>query len=121
MSRIEERVDILSKIDELVSKYAAYGNRFVVTSRPAAVQPVDIPAAFTYLHLKGLTSPEIQILAERVLSTRLGSLEDDDVVGPEEKEIVEKLLVQVKETPGLRRISRNPLLLTPSCANLCEY
>ena len=112
VSRIEARVDILSKIDELVSKYAAYGNRFVVTSRPAAVQPVDIPAAFKYLHLKGLTDSEIRILAERVLSTRLGAFEDDEVVGPEEKEIVEKLLGHVKETPGLRRISRNPLLLT---------
>ena len=112
VSRIEERVNILSKIDELVSKYAAYGNRFVVTSRPAAVQPVDIPAAFKYLHLKGLTDSEIQILAERILSTRLGAPEEDRVVRPEEREIVEKLLVHVKETPGLRRISRNPLLLT---------
>ena len=112
VSRIEERVNILSKIDELVSKYAAYGNRFVVTSRPAAVQPVDIPAAFKYLHLKGLTDHEIRILAGRVLSNRLGAFEDDEGVRPEEREIVEKLLVDVKGTPGLRRISRNPLLLT---------
>ena len=112
VSRLAERVDILSEIDELVSKYAPYGNRFVLTSRPAAVQPVDIPTTFKYLHLKGLTDPEIRILAERVLSTRLGAFENDGVIRPEEREIIEKLLVHVKETPGLRRISRNPLLLT---------
>ena len=111
VSRIEERVDLLSRIDELVTKYARYGNRFVLTSRPAAVQPVDIPEAFTYLHLKGLTDNEIRVLAERVLTTRLGTTEQETLTN-EERDVVERLLELVKNTPGLRRISRNPLLLT---------
>ena len=111
VSRIKERVDLLATIDDLVSKYARYGNRFVLTSRPAAIQPVDIPDAFTYLHLKGLTDDEIRILAERVLTTRLGTNEGDEIAS-EESDLVERLLEHVKNTPGLRRISRNPLLLT---------
>ena len=111
VSRIEERVELLSSIDRLVSQYARYGNRFVLTSRPAAVQPVDIPSAFTYLHLKGLSDQEIRILSERVLTTRLGTSE----MGPlsmDERGLIDKLLEHVSNTPGLRRISRNPLLLT---------
>lgn len=111
VSRIDERVKLLAIIDELVTKYARYGNRFVLTSRPAAIQPVDIPDAFTYLHLKGLTDLEIKILAERVLTTRLG-VSEEETLATEERDVVDRLLEHVKNTPGLRRISRNPLLLT---------
>ena len=102
---------LLATIDDLVTKYAPYGNRFVLTSRPAAIQPVEIPDAFTYLHLKGLTDNEIRVLAERVLTTRLGTTEKETLVS-EEIDVVDRLLEHVKNTPGLRRISRNPLLLT---------
>ena len=111
VSRIDERVELLSKIEQLVDRFARYGNRFVLTSRPAAVQPVDIPSAFTYLHLKGLADQEIRVLAERVLTTRLVP-EDTGEISQEEKGLIEKLLEHVRGTPGLRRISRNPLLLT---------
>ena len=111
VSRIEERVNLISIIDDLVSKYARYGNRFVLTSRPAAIRPVDIPEEFTYLHLKGLTEGEIRVLAERVLTTRLGTMEQEALTSVE-KEVVDKLLRHVRNSPGLRRISRNPLLLT---------
>ncbi len=111
VSRIDERVTLMSKINELITKYARHGNRFVLTSRPAAIQPVDIPDEFSYLHLKGLTDQEIKILGERVLTTRLGASEDK-VLATEEREVIKRLLEHVKRTPGLRRISRNPLLLT---------
>ena len=111
VGRINERVKLLAIVEELVSKYARYGNRFVLTSRPAAIQPVDIPDAFTYLHLKGLTDHEIRILAERVLTTRLG-VSEEEILATEEQDVVERLLEHVRSTPGLRRISRNPLLLT---------
>ena len=111
VSRINERVNLLTMIDELVSKYAPYGNRFVLTSRPSAIQPVDIPEAFTYLHLKGLTDEEIRLLAERVLTSRLG-VGEKEALAAEERELIDRLLEHVQNTPGLRRISRNPLLLT---------
>lgn len=111
VGRIKERVELLSKIEDLVSRYAKHGNRFVLTSRPAAIQPVDIPDAFTYLHLKGLTDDEIRLLSERVLTSRLG-VSEDEALANEEVDLVNRLLSQVQETPGLRRISRNPLLLT---------
>lgn len=111
VSRIHERVGLLATIDKLVSKYAPYGNRFVLTSRPSAIQPVDIPEAFTYLHLKGLTDEEIRLLAQRVVTSRIGAAEQGTLVA-EERELIQRLLQHVKNTPGLRRISRNPLLLT---------
>lgn len=111
VSSIKERVYLLSRIENLIEKYSRFGNRFVLTSRPAAVQPVDIPEGFTYLHLKGLSDEEIRILAERVLTSRLGTTERG-LLTTEEKQLIEKLFEHVKSTPGLRRISRNPLLLT---------
>ena len=111
VGRLDERVNLLDKIDQLIAKFARFGNRFVLTSRPSAVQPVDIPDAFTYLQLKGLTDQEIRVLAERVLTSRLGN-STEQALQAQERALVERLLEQVKKTPGLRRISRNPLLLT---------
>ena len=111
VGRMNERVRLMGKVDEIVSQFAQYGNRFVLTSRPVAVQSVDVPKVFTYLHLKGLTDNEIRILAERVLTTRLGTEEQGSLTN-EERELVQRLLEYVNDTTGLRRISRNPLLLT---------
>ena len=108
---MDERVNLLDKIDHLITRFARFGNRFVLTSRPSAVQPVDMPEAFTYLQLKGLLDQEIRVLAERVLTSRLGN-SSDQALQAQERALVERLLEQVQKTPGLRRSSRNPLLLT---------
>jgi hypothetical protein len=108
---IDKRIALLSEIDRLVKSFAARGNRFILTSRPAAVQPVDIPEAMTFLQLKGLTSEEIRILAGRVLTTRLGS-DDGSSLAEEEMELIDRLLEDTRTTPGIARIARNPLLLT---------
>ena len=111
VGRVDERVRLMGKVEEVVTKFAQYGNRFVLASRPVAVQSVDVPKVFTYLHLKGLTDDEIRVLAERVLTTRLGTEEQGSLTN-EERELVQRLLEYVNDTTGLRRISRNPLLLT---------
>jgi predicted NACHT family NTPase len=108
---IDKRIALLTEIDNLVKTYAPRGNRFVLASRPAAVQPVDIPEAMTYLHLKGLTEEEIRTLAGRVLTVRLGEHEDK-VLTTEEADLVERLLDDTRNKPGIARIARNPLLVT---------
>jgi hypothetical protein len=108
---VDRRVALLTEIDKLVKAFAARGNRFILTSRPAAVQPVDIPEGLTYLHLKGLTDSEIRILAGRVLTTRLGE-SDSPETSRDEVELIEKLLDDTRSQPGIARIARNPLLLT---------
>lgn len=107
---LDKRISLLSSINELVKKFAHRGCRFVLTSRPAAIQPVDIPEALTHLQLNGLTEEEIRVLAGRVLANRLGS--DPEHLGPEELQLIERLLVDAKLKPGIARIARNPLLLT---------
>ncbi len=111
VGRLDERIHLVGELNDIISKFAQHGNRFVLTSRPVAVQSVDVPKIFTYLHLKGLTDIEIRMLAERVLTTRLGTDEQGSLT-TEEQELVEKLLGYVNNSEGLRRISRNPLLLT---------
>lgn len=108
---LERRIELLSEIDKLIKKFAHSGCRFVVTSRPAAVQPVDIPEEFTYLNLKGLTEEEIRTLAGRVLTSRLGEGEEK-ALEAEESELVDRLLDDTRNNIGIARIARNPLLLT---------
>lgn len=108
---IDKRVMLVDQINALVTRFAARGNRFVLASRPAAVQPVDVPEAFTYLHLRGLTENEISILAGRVLTARVGS-EDGAVLTADEQDLVDRLLEDISSKPGIARIARNPLLLT---------
>jgi hypothetical protein len=108
---IERRIELMAEIGKLVKVYAPRGNRFVIASRPAAVQPVDVPEIFTYVQLKGLTEEEMRILAGRVMTARLG----DAMAAPLEQaehELIERLLADTRNSPGIARIARNPLLLT---------
>ncbi len=108
---LERRIALVSEISNLVEAFAARGNRFVIASRPAAIQPVEIPDALTHMQLKGLTEGEIKLLAGRVLKNRL-SQDDDDQLTEEESELIDKLIEDTRNSPGIGRIARNPLLLT---------
>ena len=108
---IDKRIALMSEIDSLVRNSAHRGNRFVLASRPAALQPVDIPEAFTFLQLKGLTEQEIRTLGERVLTARLKDDEDGKLT-PDEAELINRLLDDTRSNPGIARLARNPLLLT---------
>lgn len=108
---IEKRIQLIAEIDNLIRTQAHRGNRFVLASRPAAVQPVEIPEGLTYLHLKGLSEPEMRVLAGRVLTIRVGEMEETGLTD-EESALVERLLEDTKHSPGIARLARNPLLLT---------
>lgn len=108
---IDKRIALVAEINSLLELYGNRGNRVVLTSRPAAVQPVDVPESLTYLRLKGLTEDEIRVLAARVLTVRLGEYEDS-TLSQDELGIVDKLIEDTKSSPGIARIARNPLLLT---------
>lgn len=108
---IDKRILLLSEIEKLVKTHAQNGSRFVIASRPAAIQPVQIPDGLTYLHLKGLSEEEMRILAGRVLTIRLGDDEESELTS-EESDLINKLIEDTKHNPGIARIARNPLLLT---------
>lgn len=108
---IDKRIGLMAEIGKLVKAYAPRGNRFVLASRPAAVQPVDVPEAFTYVQLKGLTEDEMRVLAGRVMTARLGE-ESAEPLEKEENDLIERLLDDTRNSPGIGRIARNPLLLT---------
>lgn len=107
----EDRIKLVMYIDELISKYSQLGNRFVLTSRPAAIQTVEIPSKLKKIHLQGLTETEMRLLAGRVVSNRLDASSNLEL-SDENKELVDKLMEDCQKTPGIRRIARNPLLLT---------
>jgi predicted MPP superfamily phosphohydrolase len=108
---LDKRIALVAQIRDLVDSHAHRGNRFVLASRPAAVQPVELPHSLTSLQLKGLTEDEIRTLAGRVLTQRLGDASLTSL-SLEEQELIDRLLEDVKNVPGIARIARNPLLLT---------
>ena len=110
---LSKRSKLLSKITELIELQSSQGNRFVIASRPAAVQPLSLPKVMKYLHLKGLTEPEMRLLAGRVLTIRLGEDEQsNDGLSETETQIVDRLIEDTRQSPGIARLARNPLLLT---------
>ena len=111
VGNIEERIQLLTLINKLIDSYSPLGNRFVLTSRPAAIQTIEIPDGLTHIHLKGLSENEMRSLASKIVTSRLFDNSeqnfDADVSG-----LVERLMTDCRNTPGIRRIARNPLLLT---------
>ena len=67
---LEQRARLAEAIGKVLDESAALGNRVALTSRPAAIQLVEIPDNFTSLHLRGLTDAEMRSLAENVFASR---------------------------------------------------
>lgn len=114
---VEQRARILEGLGKLVSELTPLGNRFVLTSRPAAVDSIDMPAGLTPVHLRHLSHDEVRELAYKILS--MGLTERGEKVGVrggeeahDESSIVEALLADCVTKPGIGRLARNPLLLS---------
>lgn len=111
ISTIDERSEMMNDISRLIERFSPLGNRFVITSRPAAVQSVDVPSQLARMSLRGLTDAEVRLLAEKILATSI--LEDGTrELSESQKEVVDRLVKDCTEVPGIRRLGRNPLLLT---------
>ena len=109
VSSIVGRQKVLAELEELVEKHAASGNRFVLTSRPAAVRDAALPSALTRVSLLGLTDDEIEVLVRRLFELR--NVEGEKIKEVDER-VIQDILRDCAETPGIRRLARNPLLLT---------
>ena len=111
ISSLDDRINILSRIREIIENYSKSGNRFVLTSRPAALQPVEVPKTLTHLRLSGLTESEVRVLAMRVITYRLfESAATTETAAA--KELVDRLIEDCRGIAGIGRLARNPLLLT---------
>lgn len=114
---VEKRALVVKNINELIVRYIPAGNRVIVTSRPAAVQVVNLLPSLHKLELQGLTDGEIRTLASRLLTLRLAGSNGGvnvDKVDPSETDniLIVKLLEDCKSNPGVARMAQNPLLLT---------
>lgn len=108
---LDVRIALMNEINSIIARYAERGNRFVLSTRPAALAPVDIPDGLTYIQLKGLTEDEMRVLAGRVLTIRVGADEPQELT-TEESALIDRLLEDTRNNPGIARIAKNPLLLT---------
>ena len=114
---IERRAQVVKQINELVVEHLQTGNRIVVTSRPAALQVVNLLPTLHKLELQGLTEIEIRTLAERLLALKLSATQNDilvDTAKLDEKDnvVISQLINDCNKNPGVSRMAQNPLLLT---------
>lgn len=106
---IAARQHVLDDLTDMVERYAPNGNRFVLTSRPAAVRDVSLPKELARVSLLGLTDEEIEVLVNRLFEARY---EDGQSLRAQDNQVIAEILHDCKQTPGIRRLARNPLLLT---------
>lgn len=114
---IEKRAQIVKHINDLVVNHLPTGNRIVVTSRPAAVQVVNLMPSLHKLELQGLTQAEIRKLAGRLLALEISATTNDVLVGEGKLDqtdhiVISQLLSDCERNPGVSRMAQNPLLLT---------
>jgi len=114
---VEKRALIVQHINDIVTQALPLGNRIVVTSRPAAVNVVNLLPALRQLELQGLSEIEIRTLATRVLTLKLaetteGVVLDEKELKVSDNSIIKQLLEDCAEKPGVARFATNPLLLT---------
>ncbi len=108
---IEKRIDLMEQIAKL-TEFASRGNRFVLTSRPAAVQPVEIPDQLLFLQLNGLSESEMRRLALSVITLRFGDGDKAKTPSPEDLRVIDRLVDDTRNSRGIARLASNPLLLT---------
>lgn len=114
---VERRAAIVQEINVLVDDALSTGNRVVVTSRPAAIQVVNLLPSLHKLEIQGLSDEQITTLAERILRLKMVAAGEELVVdeGPTtatHRRLIQQLLNDCKENPGVARLAQNPLLLT---------
>ena len=106
---IAARQQVVAQVGQLLRDHAPKGNRFVLTSRPAAIRDLDLPPGLTNLSLQGLTDDEIRLLATRLIQSRHAP---GTHLPEQDRKIIESILRDCEAKPGIRRLARNPLLLT---------
>ena len=106
---IAGRERVLAELSILVERFAEIGNRFVLTSRSAAVRDAALPEALARVSLQGLTNDEIEALVHRLFEA---GRDDRELTKDRDRAIIADILRDCAETPGIRRLARNPLLLT---------
>jgi predicted MPP superfamily phosphohydrolase len=109
------RSTLLDAIGRLIDTGSGKGNRFVITSRPAAVARGGIPDSLVRVSLKGLTDSEIADLARVVAKVEWDAGGERARLGPlgnQKETAIDKLIRDCQKDDGLRRLARNPLMLT---------
>ena len=106
---IAARQRVVEEVRQLVEEFAPTGNRIVLTSRPAAVRDLNVSRKLTKLTLQGLTDAEIELLATKLFQVRY---QPSDDLPETDKDVINSILQDCSSKPGIRRLARNPLLLT---------
>lgn len=117
ITSLAHRSAVADAISVILAQGRGYGNRVVITSRPSAVQVVQITSELPSMTLCGLDEGQISKLAKKVLRLNVSDGKSDAKTAEEELHtgdihLLNKLLSDISTNVGIRRLATNPLLLT---------
>ncbi len=110
----DERLGVVKHIEDFVRRYADKANRFVVTGRRAGYRSAPLTEAFTHYMIRDMDEAQIRRFLERwcpvVEDAQTPELSVQERRRVAKREI-EGIMKAVKDSPGVRRLAANPLLL----------
>ena len=111
----QERASVVASITNFVSSHQPRGNRFVCTSRVSGYAAAPLPAAFAGARLLEMDDASI----ERFLGLYVPAIDRAEAAGKrheirtaDAERTVSSILQAFRDSPGVRRLAANPLLLT---------
>ncbi len=112
----DDRHEVVKRFESFARAWAPRDNRFLVTSRPAGYWSAPLGGGFSHYTVRDM-DPETEVpeFLQKYLRAQERSLRPGDprhVVEEAAATRAETILEQVQRNRGVRRLTRNPLLLT---------
>ncbi len=112
--QVDQRMEVVQRIDNFVRKYAPLGNRFIITSRIVGYRFAPLSQEYDHFVLRELDDEQIRDFVRRwtyALEEIATPEEDPKVRGLRVEKEVQRLLRTIARNPGVRRLASNPLML----------
>ncbi|QBD74919.1 NACHT domain-containing protein [Ktedonosporobacter rubrisoli] len=114
VAETDERLKVVQQIEAFVQHYGQDGNRFIVSSRVAGYRTVHLNASFNHYLVCEMDEEQIEAFlqawcpaVEAAQTPELSAEARAFTAGLE----IEGIMHAIKDSPGVRRLAANPLLL----------
>lgn len=112
--RADERRGVVRQVEDFVRRFIDRGNRFVITSRVAGYRSAPLGEAFVRFTVQDMDEEQISHFLERWCQA-VEDTETPETTLEVRKRVarreVDGILKAIRDSPGVRRLAANPLLL----------
>lgn len=115
ISSASDRAHVVERVTSFVATHQPCGNRFVCTSRISGYAAAPLPSSFTGVRLLEMDDEAIaRFLRGYVPAIERAESADkaESIISQDAERTIHLLLAAFAQSPGVRRLAANPLLLT---------